>query len=222
MSVWRWLVARLHLLLAWINRPLTARILRLAWALLKLAVAVLVLLIGLWLLRDAIHGKRVEAAFTRVGGPTRVETAIEASRFWLRAPNWVVTVPAHIPAHNGPKITWGAARCALVLDAPLLFIPKKKSARWPLYKGTITRWRKAKPRGKHHLRVAAVATERGVDRCMSNGRPSNASGLSTFKAGRPLDVAIPEVRAVKELAPVVVFAAAKAAGDAPDIGVGLA
>jgi hypothetical protein len=37
------------------------------------------------------YGKQVEAAFIRVGGPTRVETALEASRFWLLPPSWVVT-----------------------------------------------------------------------------------------------------------------------------------
>jgi hypothetical protein len=46
--------------------------------LLKLAVALGVLLIAFVLLWDAHQGRPVAAAFSRVGGPTRVETAIEA------------------------------------------------------------------------------------------------------------------------------------------------
>ncbi len=198
---------------------LTPRLLRLAWALFKLALAVFVLVIGLLLLRDAIHGKRVEAAFTRAGGPTRVETAVEASRFWLRTPAWVVTVRAHA----GPKIMWGAARCALVLDAPLLFIPRKHSAGSRLFLATIRRWRKnPTPRGHKGAQVFRVSTENSLAQCMSNSRSSNASGLSTFEAGGRLHLPLPEVGAGKKLAPVVVLAAAKGAGDAPDVGVALA
>jgi hypothetical protein len=123
--------------------------------------------------------------------------------------------------HEGVKVILGAARCALVLDAPLLFIPKRKSTRWPLYMGTIKRWRNATARGHKRPKLFRV-TEGTVRRCMSKGRRANASGLSALKASRPFDIEIPEVRVAKELAPVVVFAAAKAAGDAPDIGVGLA
>ena len=42
----------------------------------------------------AWHGKPVADAFSRVGGPTRVETAVEASRFWAAPPRLVVTVNA--------------------------------------------------------------------------------------------------------------------------------
>jgi hypothetical protein len=80
-------------------------------------VALAGLLVGFWLLWGVWRARPVAAAFTRVGGPTRVETAVEASRFWLTPPQRVVTTPADA----GQGIMWGAARCAMFHDAPLLF-----------------------------------------------------------------------------------------------------
>ena len=81
---------------------------------------VLAFLIGLWLLWFAWEGEEVAAPFTRVGGSTRVETAIAASRFWPDTPDAIVTTPAGARK----EVMWGAARCAALLDAPLLFTPR--------------------------------------------------------------------------------------------------
>jgi hypothetical protein len=55
------------------------------------------LIVGLFMLWDDWRGFPVAAAFTRVGGPTRVETAVDASRFWLRPPRCVVQLNMPCP-----------------------------------------------------------------------------------------------------------------------------
>lgn len=85
--------------------------------LLAFAAALVVLGIGVWLLVDLWGGTPTAAAFTRVGGETHVETALEAARFWTPAPTHVVTVA---PGANKQTIL-RAAQCAMTYDAPLLF-----------------------------------------------------------------------------------------------------
>jgi len=60
--------------------------------------------------------KAVAANFARVGGPTRVETALDAARYWS-SPARVVS--AEFEA--SPEAMLAAARCAARLNAPLLF-----------------------------------------------------------------------------------------------------
>ena len=50
--------------------------------------------VGLLLLWYDWRGTPVAAAFTRVGGPTRVETAVDASRFWLTPPQCIEEISA--------------------------------------------------------------------------------------------------------------------------------
>lgn len=49
--------------------------------------------IGIWLIVDKWVPKLVAGAFTRVGGETRIETALEASSLWREPPRGVVTIP---------------------------------------------------------------------------------------------------------------------------------
>jgi hypothetical protein len=96
--------------------------------LLVFIIALAVLGIGIWLLVDISVGTPTAAAFTRVGGETHVETALEASRFWTTESGRVVTVS---PAAGQEAIMLGAAQCAMAYDAPLLFRsqdPKRKRA----------------------------------------------------------------------------------------------
>jgi hypothetical protein len=207
--------------------------------------ALAVLAVGVLLLWDVWQGRPVAAAFTRVGGVTRVETAVEASRFWLTPPQHVVTTPADA----GQQIMLGAARCATVYDAPLLFTSRNRK-RQRLVDATIATWRKT-ARGSAHREV--ILNQRDVTRCLANANPSEVGGLPmlglpdqplwlsriaglaplVFPTGaRPTPLVASPARARRaplvvfpdgeRLAPVVIFAAAKAPGDPPDIAVGLA
>jgi len=75
------------------------------------------LVAGCWLLYDVWQGQPVAAAFTRVGGETHVETALDASLFWTTAPRRVVIVSTNA----NEQTMQGAAQCAMAYDAPLLF-----------------------------------------------------------------------------------------------------
>ena len=92
--------------------------------------------IGASQLHGIYHPPPVAAAFTRIGGPTRVETAIDASRFWFKSPACFVT----IPASAGQGIMLRAARFAMVNDAPLLYVPQNLKRRQQL-RATIANWR---------------------------------------------------------------------------------
>jgi hypothetical protein len=176
-----------------------------------------VLAVGVSLLWGVWRPRPIAVAFTRVGGPTRVETAVEASRFWLTAPEHVVTTRANA----SQEIMWGAARCAMVHDAPLLFTsPDPKRQR--LVKATIKGWQKnATPRDPARPEEIKIQNQGEVTKCLRKGDPAHADGLSTLEAAKaPLQ--LPEVKAQERLAPVVVFAAAKAPTDPPDVAVGLA
>jgi hypothetical protein len=185
-------------------------------------ISVLVLLVSLWLLWDAMKGERVAAAFSRVGGPTRVETAVDASRFWLTPPTSVVTTSANpTPTKASQEIMWGAARCAIALDAPLLFIPRD-SRRQRFLEAMIDGWRESTIQESHTpFEELEVRSQGDVAGCLRRENPSNVEGLSTFAVrDRPRE--FPQIESQTKLASFVVFAAAKGLDDSPDVAVGLA
>jgi hypothetical protein len=192
------------------------------WELLRFVAALGAVLVGLLLLWDIRQSRPVAAAFSRVGGPTRVETAVEASRFWRTPPAYVVTTKADQPR----EIMLGAAQCAMVLDAPLLFTSRDQG-RQRLVNRTIRELRpNARPGGppRREKFAKAVNDERAIRRCLDPGNPSydgsNADGVSTLDvSNRELDL---PVRTQEKLPRVVVFAVAKTPRDPPDVAVGLA
>ena len=97
----------------------------LAEHLIKLFLAALSIALTGFVVWDATHPTARAFAFTRVAGPTRVETALAASRFWLSP---IDRKPVPIPstsARSGHVLdpTWAALGCAVVDDAPVLFPP---------------------------------------------------------------------------------------------------
>jgi hypothetical protein len=186
-----------------------------------------VLVLAIYLLIVNWRGRPVTAAFTRAGGETLVETAVDASRFWLTPPQRVVETSANATQ----EIMLGAAQCAMVHDAPLLFTsPNPKRQR--VVDATINSWRKnATTRGQPSLEV--IRNPRDVTRCIATGDPDYANRLSTLKVPNqkpqpsqlpwlPQRHRVPPVPAHRTLAPVVVFAAALAPWYPPDIAVGFA
>ena len=137
------------------------------WVVFLAALAALV--VGVWLLWDVWRGKPVAAAFTRVGGATRVETAVDASRFWLTPPQRVVMTPAGA----SQQIMLGAARCAMVDDAPLLFTSSNPT-RQRLVNVTIDRWQQA---AKDSARREVILNQRAVTRCLANANLADVNEL---------------------------------------------
>ena len=176
-----------------------------------IAVAVMVVIVGAvavvgeLLLREIKQGSPVAAAFTRVGGPTRVETAVDASRFWLTPPPCVV----YVQAFRSQKIMFRAARYAMAHDAPLLFTSRAPRRR-RLVDTTVDNWQKEPKvfKGSH---------------CPKEEHSADASRVSTPAASKQLFTrpSLP-VGAQATLAPVVVFAVDRAPGESPDVAVGLA
>jgi hypothetical protein len=199
---------------------------RLAWAGRQFILALLVLVIAVLLLWDAYRGRPVAASFTQVGGPTRVETAVEASRFWLEPPTQVVTTPARGRREISgneirvDEIRMGAARCAVRHDAPLLLTSTNRK-RQVLVDQTIDRWR----RKGGALEVIDIWNEDDVSACLSRSIPGLAEHLSTL--GMPDNrepdpqLTIPEVDA-GQLEPTIVFAPPKSVADHSFVAVGLA
>ena len=165
---------------------------------------------GCWLAYLLWQGQPVAAAFTRVGGATHVETALDASRFWTTAPGRVVTVSANA----NEQTMLAAAQCAMAYDAPLLFRsldPKQER----MVDATIAGWG-LNPNGPD------VATVGEAKRCLQGKDPADIKGLSAYGLPR-LPLPGPNVAPVRDqLAPVVVFAAKWAPTFPPDIAVGLA
>jgi hypothetical protein len=194
--------------------------------LLAFIIALSILGIGIWLLVDLWGGTPVAADFTRVGGETRVETALEASRFWPYPPPGVVT----ISGASRPDIMLKAAKCAMAHDAPLLFTLPDPKLQLEVT-ATITTWEKDAARD--HAPFTSW-DETDLDKCQG-GAKLDLSGLSTLKIpGEPSELPrkyrtqeslnpliVKGVTAQDNLASMVVFAAAKAPGDPPDIAVGL-
>jgi hypothetical protein len=148
----------------------------------QLIFAAAVLVIALLLLLDAWRGREVAAAFTRVGGRSRIETAVEASRFWLEPPAVVVKTPAH----ESDEIRLGAARCAVRHDAPLLLtsLNQKKKR---LVNETIAKWQE-RMGALRKIHVMEVSNRQHVIRCQDDGDPAYANELSTLglpEVGQP-------------------------------------
>jgi hypothetical protein len=171
--------------------------------------------VGILLLWGVWDGTPVAAAFTRVGGATRVETALEASHFWLTPPRYVVKTRT-----DSSQVMLEAARCAIVHDAPLLFTardPKRKRR----VDAIINDWRKIRKReGLERLKVIHIKSKRQHDVTDCVGK-TDIARLSTLKVPDPL-IRLPQVRAQQTLASVVVFAAAIKPGHLPDVAIGLA
>jgi hypothetical protein len=168
------------------------------------------LVAGGWLLYSVWQGPPVAAAFTRVGGDTHVETALEASRFWTIAPRGVVTVSANA----NQQTMLAAAQCAMAYDTPLLFRsrdPKQER----MVDATIASWG-LDPNGPD------VASVDDAKRCLQGKDRADVRGLSAYDLpGLPLPG--PNVAPARDgLAPAVVIAAEWAPNFPPDIAVGLA
>ena len=197
------------------------------------------LVIGVLLLWGVWDGKQVAAAFTRVGGETRVETALEASRFWLTPPQIVVETQVSGTKADASQLMLGAAQCAVAHDAPLLFTsanPKRQH----LVDATISDWRRIETtngpgrpevitaqkqrdiwRAPALPEIITIQDHADVTRCLANGDLADIDRVSTLEASNAI-LRLPRVRVEKTLAPVVVFAAAIEPGDPPDVAVGLA
>jgi hypothetical protein len=157
--------------------------------------ALLALAAGVWLLVIVWHGRPVAADFTRVGGATRVETAVGASRSWITPPQY-----------------------AMLHDAPLLFTSEDKK-RNGLVSATVERWTAAEPKGSDLPKISTVGNHHDSKTC---GHLIGVSGLSTLEMSIQL-LRLPRQVAVQDtLAPVAVFAAPKGPHDSPDVAVGLA
>ena len=207
------------------------------WA--GVVVALGVCAVGIYLLWGVWDGKPAAAAFTRVGGATRVETALEASRFWLTPPQLVVETQT-----EASSLMLGAAKCAMAHDAPLLFT-SSDPARQRLVDATIDDWRAIETTHPESITVRSRVTFDGrsetlpatfknlpevitiqnqpdVSRCLANEDPAGVAGLSTLEIPNPIIRLPSQVPPRQTLAPVVVFAAAIEPGDPPDVAVGLA
>jgi hypothetical protein len=214
------------------RRAVVSKSLILEWA--AVVAALLVCAVGVLLLWGAWYGTPVAAAFTRVGGASRVETALEASRFWLTPPRYVVETQTH-----ASNIMLEAAQCAVAHDAPLLFTsPDPKQQRQ--VDATINDWRKIEtPKGvappevsttksQHDLAQAIdpmlpelIIIPKQIKECPLNRRPTDVARLSTLEVPSPL-IRLRNVPPRQTLASVVVFAAAIEPGHPPDVAVGLA
>lgn len=204
-------------------------------------IALAMLGIGILLLVDFFGGSQTAAAFTRVGGQTHVETALEASRLWYKKPGEPVKQPVAVSAvaSREESIILGAAQCAMARDVPLFFRsgdPKQKR----VVDAKIDSW------GLHAFDVTYPGD---VNRCMQGKSRDEIKGLSAYDlpdlpfpdlpVARIRDKPSHEPRQMNDqpvavatgsgsapardgLAPVVVFAAEWSPGFAPDIAVGLA
>ena len=192
----------------------------LKWA--AVAVALGVFAVGILLLWGVWDGAPVAAAFTRVGGATRVETSLGASRFWLTPPQYVVKTRT-----DSSQIMLGAAQCAIDHDAPLLFTSQdlKRKRR---VNAIINDWRnvrkqeRARKRGKvARLNVIHIKSQSDVTDCTGKTHRAYVDRLSTLEVLQ-LPQLRPQVRVRPTLARVVVFAAAIKPGHLPDVAIGLA
>jgi hypothetical protein len=178
-------------------------------------VALCVCGVGVYLLWGVWDGVPVAAAFTRVGGATRVETSLEASRFWLTPPQCVVETQA-----TDAATMFAAAQYAVKYDAPLLFT-SGNSERNKLVSAKVTAWMVASGDNKPPIIVTFTTLYDISGSCLTNADPANINGVSTLKVpNQPLRLR--HVTPRNTLAPVVVFAAAIEPGNPSDVAVGLA
>lgn len=184
------------------------------------AIAAAGLVAGIWLLVIVLHGVPVAAAFTRVGGTTNVQTAVDASRFWLTRPQHIVETPANEPS----QVMLGAAHCAMVNDAPLLFTSTHRKREQLVRATTHSWWGKT---AKRH--ITTISDQKQIENCLDKNEerynPVKVTGLSVLQVPsqqrqlRGLQLKLPPQRM---LARFVVFAAPIAPGQEPDVAVGLA
>jgi len=181
---------------------------RIRWVALLAAIGVT--LVAFWLLWYVSHREPVAAPFTRVGGATNVETAVDASRFWLTPPRFVVETSATA----SPQTMLAAAQCAMVHDAPLLF-SGTNSEQKALIKETISGWPKP----------FMFTSQDDLTSCVQGGRLADLNNFSTLAVAHPV-VQLPKTRprilTQPTLAPVVVFVAPLAQAFLPDVAVGMA
>lgn len=183
--------------------------------------ALLVFALGIYLLLNIVIGgpAPVAAAFTRVGGATDVGTAVDASRFWLTPPKQVVETKANATQ----AVMLGAARCATVNHAPLLFIsPDGKPP--PLVQATTNSWwNKAADKDHTIMILDKPEAESCLEANNARKRPVKVTGLSVLKVrSQERQLRGLQLPPRPMLAPFVVFAAPIAPGAPPDVAVGLA
>jgi hypothetical protein len=190
-------------------RP-SALALRLIFAVLTLLGAALAFGITVHLFNTSRHPKPEPAAasFTRVGGATRVETSVEAARFWRSPPGRVV----EIPAYADQNLFHRAADCARRFDSPLLLYPSTNMKRRDLVDATITSW-SPRPQVVRPDKSGALECPRGTKSLKP--APVSIFDVRTEPTRRSANVA-----ESLGLASFVVFAAAKSPGESPDIAIG--
>jgi hypothetical protein len=189
----------------------------LTWA--AVVVALSVCAVGVYLLWGVWDGEPVAAAFTRVGGATRVETSLEASRFWLTPPQCVVETQA-----TDAATMFAAAQYAVNYDAPLLFT-SGNAERKQLVKATMAAWKTVSRDHKAPQIITFTTPNKTSDgisgSCPSEADPANINGVSTLEVPNQ-SLQLPHVKPRDTLAHVVVFAAAVEPGNPSDVAVGLA
>ena len=176
-----------------------------AIALVSIAITVGILI---WIVLTPLPAQR---PFTRIGGETRVQTAIEASRLWpMSGKQAFVTVPRS----ETQEAYWRAAECAVTHEfgpSPLIFESQNERqppsvAQAALYLGGLP------VSGLSCANSAGAITEQCED--------SNWNVLEVSASAR--SIRLPSwVPRCPELASTVIFAAAKSTRDAPDLAVAL-
>lgn len=156
---------------------------------------------------SAASGSQVAADFTRLGGRNRIQTAVEATRFWLAPPPHVVTTPAF----EDQALMLKAVKCAVFYDAPLLFISKNQKQQ-SLVTATIERLQAGRRIQGFSLFMAKQ--EQAWECDANHDQPTLNNRIGSLL--------LPGFRTHRKLAPVVIFAASKATNDSPDVAVGLA
>jgi hypothetical protein len=152
------------------------------------------------LLLNFRRGTPVAAPFTRVGGATHVETAVDASRFWLTPPQYVVETPDD---NEGEQVMLDAAQCAMANDAPLLFTSNNET-RKQLVMATVDAWHHGGTAQHPKYPIVIPFDEPGQP--TSCPAPTGNEELSTLAAANKL-LSLPGIQPQDNLAGTVVFAA---------------